>query len=106
MATVEFRTADDGLEPVEVLPGLTVMEAAVQSDIAGIEGVCGGAGICGTCHVFVDEIWLARLPAPNETEISILETLPNRCANSRLSCQIKMSEALNGMVLRAVPADR
>ncbi|MET0986368.1 MAG: 2Fe-2S iron-sulfur cluster-binding protein [Steroidobacteraceae bacterium] len=106
MATVEFRTSDDTLESVEVLPGLTVMEAAVQHDIAGIEGVCGGAGICGTCHVVVDAPWMARLPAANSTEISILETLPNRQANSRLSCQIKMSDALHGMVLRAVPADQ
>jgi 2Fe-2S ferredoxin len=91
----------DGTSHVLELPeGGSVMQGAVDSRIPGIDADCGGQCACATCHVFVDEAWLAMLPPMNEQEASMLgfaaETLPN----SRLSCQIPVTAALDGLVVR------
>lgn len=91
---------------VEVPAGLSAMEGAVQNAVPGIDGDCGGAAACGTCHVHVDPLWIDRIgPAGEGLETEMLALSDMRAENSRLSCQIKMSEALDGLVLH-MPKDQ
>ena len=84
---------------VDVPEGLTVMEGAVSNNIPGIDADCGGACSCATCHVFVDEDWFGRVGKIEHWEESMLGLTPDRQPNSRLACQIKLSDALNGLVV-------
>ncbi len=87
---------------VEVPLGLSVMRGAVDNNIPGIDADCGGECACATCHVYVQEPWFAQLgpPQPGSQEASMLSFAAVAQPNSRLSCQIKMSEALDGLVVR------
>jgi len=85
---------------VEVPAGWSVMEGAVKNLIPGIDADCGGACACATCHVFVNEDWLAKLPKKEDMEETMLDFAPDMAANSRLSCQIKVTPALDGLVVR------
>jgi ferredoxin, 2Fe-2S len=87
---------------VEVPVGLSVMKGAVNNGVPGIDADCGGECACATCHVYVDEAWLGRtgLPVPGSMEESMLSFAALKEANSRLSCQIAMSEALDGLIVR------
>ena len=85
---------------VEVPLGLSVMRGAVDNNIPGIDADCGGECACATCHVFVDDAWLAKTGEPSEQEASMLSFAATAQPNSRLSCQITMSAALDGMVVR------
>jgi 2Fe-2S ferredoxin len=101
MPKVTYIAFDGGERTVDVAEGLSAMEAAVQNGVAGIDGDCGGATACGTCHVYVDPAWTARTGGPaSETEKDMLEFADNRQPNSRLSCQIKVTSDLDGLVLR------
>jgi 2Fe-2S ferredoxin len=84
-------------------PGTTVMQGAVTNSVRGIIGDCGGACSCATCHVYVDPAWLDKVGEKSEAEAALLEEVCDGQFNSRLSCQIKVSEELNGMMVR-VPA--
>jgi 2Fe-2S ferredoxin len=85
---------------LEVKIGTPIMRAAVDAGTAGIIGECGGAAMCGTCHVLVDEDWLDRLPLMRQNEDDMLEcTAVPRQPNSRLSCQLSMTEKLEGLEL-------
>jgi 2Fe-2S ferredoxin len=91
----------DGVEhAVEVKPELSVMEGAVKNNIPGIDADCGGACACATCHVYVREDWLERAGTRSETEQSMLEFAECVAPNSRLSCQIKVTQQLDGLVVR------
>ncbi len=85
---------------VEVPVGWSAMEGAVKNLIPGIDADCGGACACATCHVFVDESWLSKLPPKEDMEETMLDFAPEVEANSRLSCQIKVTPELDGLVLR------
>lgn len=86
---------------LQVPEGQSLMQAAVSAGVRGIVGECGGSAMCATCHVYVDEAFADRLPAPLETELEMLEcTASERLPNSRLGCQIKLSAALDGLVVR------
>jgi 2Fe-2S ferredoxin len=86
---------------VEVPIGQNLMMAATSNDIKGIVGDCGGAMSCATCHVIVEESFAGLLPAPDDTENQLLDfTAAPREANSRLSCQILMSDLLDGLAVR------
>jgi 2Fe-2S ferredoxin len=87
---------------VEVPEGLSVMRGAVDNNISGIDADCGGECACATCHVYVDAAWLATtgLPQPGSQEASMLSFAALAQPNSRLSCQIKVSDALDGLVVR------
>jgi 2Fe-2S ferredoxin len=76
------------------------MEGAITNEIPGIDADCGGACACATCHVYVDPAWFEKLPPQDEMELSMLDFAIERQANSRLSCQIKVTEALDGLVVR------
>lgn len=85
---------------VDVPSGVSVMEGAVQNSVTGIDGDCGGCCACATCHVYVDPQWADRLPAREEMETEMLELAEEVRSNSRLACQIVMSDALDGLVVR------
>src|SRR5580658_9289065 len=85
---------------VDVPVGMTVMNAALKNGIDGILAECGGVCMCSTCHVFVDEKFLAKLPPAQDTEEAVLEIAAiERRPNSRLSCQIKMTDDLDGLIV-------
>ena len=105
MAKLIFVQPDGVRREVEAPAGITLMEAARRNDIAGIVAQCGGACACATCHVYVDPAWAAKLPPAEEMEEGMLETAWEPRANSRLSCQIQITAALDGLLV-TVPAQQ
>lgn len=92
---------DNGTEhQIEAKPGVSVMEAAVNNMVPGIDADCGGACACATCHVYVDEAWLEATGTPDEMEESMLDFASDQQPNSRLSCQIPVTDALDGLIVR------
>jgi ferredoxin, 2Fe-2S len=85
---------------LDVEPGISVMQAALNNNVRGIIAECGGACSCATCHVYVDDAWVEKLDAKSETEESMLDAVLDLQPNSRLSCQIKVTDALDGLVVR------
>ena len=85
---------------VEAEPGMTVMEAAVKNGIPGIAAECGGACACATCHVYVTEAWREATGSPEQMEEDMLDFAFDVRSESRLSCQIKITDALDGLVVR------
>ena len=85
---------------VEAQPGLSVMEAAVWNDVPGIEAICGGACVCSTCHVYIDEARRQTLEPQSPVEQDLLEDHEDLTPDSRLSCQIKITKGLDGLVVR------
>lgn len=100
MAKITFIQPDGKQQVVEADKGLTVMEAAKKNMVPGIEAECGGACACATCHVYVDPEWTDRVGAPNEMEADMLDFAFDVRDESRLSCQIKVTDELDGLVLR------
>jgi 2Fe-2S ferredoxin len=91
----------DGTEHVvEVRKGLSVMEGAVKNNIPGIDADCGGACACATCHVYVDEAWRSKTGEASAMEESMLDFADNVEPSSRLSCQIRVNDDLDGLVVR------
>ena len=84
---------------VEVDKGLTVMEGAVQNNIPGIDADCGGSMACATCHVYVKEDWFSKLPDKEMGEDDMLDQAFEPKSNSRLSCQLTVSDELNGLIV-------
>ena len=99
MPKINYITHDDKKHSIEVQNGLTVMEGAVQNDIPGIDADCGGGMACATCHVYVKEDWLDKLPKKEDGEEDMLDMAFEPKNNSRLSCQIIVSDELDGLVV-------
>lgn len=85
---------------LEVASGTSVMQAALDNNIRGIVADCGGSCSCATCHVYIDEKWLDKVSEKSEMEEILLEEVCDPQDNSRLSCQIEINDALEGMVIR------
>jgi 2Fe-2S ferredoxin len=101
MAKVIYVSATGEPREVDVPAGMTVMAAALKNGIDGILAECGGVCMCSTCHVFVDEKFFDKLPPAQDTEEAVLEIAAiERRPNSRLSCQIKMTDALDGLIVQ------
>jgi 2Fe-2S ferredoxin len=100
MVRIVFETLEGNRVEPDVPAQGTLMEAARQNDVPGIDADCGGCMACGTCHVVVDKAWYARLPPPTSAEQEILDCVREVEANMRLTCQIPITEALDGNVLR------
>lgn len=100
MAKITYVTCDDAVFEVEVEPGFSLMEGAVHNNVPGIDADCGGACACATCHVYIDESWLSKLLPREEMEEAMLEFANGPAPNSRLSCQIKVTDNLDGMIVR------
>ena len=99
MAKITFIDKEANVYTIEVENGLTVMEGAVQNNIPGIDADCGGGMACATCHVYVKEEWFNKLPEKATGEDDMLDQAYEPKANSRLSCQITVSDELNGLVV-------
>ena len=82
---------------IEVENGLSVMEGAIQKEIPGIDADCGGSMACATCHVYVDDQWFNKIPKAEDAEIDMIDMAFEPKKNSRLSCQIIVSEELDGL---------
>jgi ferredoxin, 2Fe-2S len=103
MAKITFIQPDGSSQTVEATVGQTVMEAAKLHNVPGIEAECGGACACATCHVYVDEEWREKTGSPSEMEEDMLDFAFDVREESRLSCQIKVAEELDGLVVRVPP---
>ena len=103
MAKITFKQPDGTEHSVNAAVGVTVMEAAKTNLVPGIEAECGGACACATCHVYVDPAWAEKTGKPAEMEEDMLDFAFDVRETSRLSCQIKVTEALDGLVVE-VPA--
>jgi 2Fe-2S ferredoxin len=99
MALIKFLLADGDTREIDGAEGMSVMEVAVANNLPGIDADCGGACACATCHVFVDPAWVDRLPPKAEQEEKMLEFAVGVQPSSRLSCQLKINAALDGLVL-------
>lgn len=99
MTKITFVEAIGSQKIVEAQNGFSLIRTVFDHGIEGLAAECGGALSCGTCHAFVAEGWFDRLPAPSENEQILLEYVPNVRPNSRLICQITVSEMLDGMVI-------
>lgn len=91
---------------VDVKSGQSVMEGALKNNLPGIEADCGGACSCATCHCYVDSNWLSRVGEASDVERSMLDFAEEVQPNSRLSCQIKLNDALSGLVVRLPETQR
>ena len=99
MPKITYITSDKQSRTIEVQNGLTVMEGAVQNDIPGIDADCGGGMACATCHVYVKEDWLDKLPKKEDGEEDMLDMAFEPKKNSRLSCQLIVSNELDGLIV-------
>jgi ferredoxin, 2Fe-2S len=100
MPKVNLIAHDGKTTTLDVASGTSVMLAALHSNTPGIYGECGGMLTCATCHVYVDAAWMAKLGVPQDDELAMLDfTAAERKPESRLSCQIEMSEGLDGLML-------
>ena len=99
MPKITYKTQDDKTHIIDVQNGLTVMEGAIQNGIPGIDADCGGGMSCATCHVYVNEEWLDKLPAKEDGEEDMLDMAFEPKKNSRLSCQLIVSDTLDGLIV-------
>ena len=101
MITIQFVPADSAApSQIQCKTGQSLMQAAIAANVDGIEAECGGVLTCSTCHVYVREPHASQLPLPSNDELGMLEfTASPRKRNSRLSCQIELTEALNGLTV-------
>ena len=100
MVKITYIEHDGTEHTVEVKNGLSVMEGAIRNNVPGIDADCGGACACATCHVYVDEAFAAETGRPAAMEDSMLDFAENVEPNSRLSCQIRVSDDLDGLIVR------
>ena len=99
MAKITYIEHQNTKHTIEVPSGLTVMEGALQNNIPGIDADCGGSMACATCHVYVQEKWLNKLSKTEDAEQDMLDMAFEPKKNSRLSCQILISDELDGLVV-------
>ncbi len=100
MAKITYIEFNGTSHEVDVPSSLSVMEGAIDNNIPGIEAECGGACSCATCHVYVDPAWTKVTGSPDHLEKDMLECAMDLQDNSRLSCQIEVSDELDGLVVR------
>ncbi len=99
MPKISYITPDGTRHDVDVESGYSVMEGAINNDIQGIVAECGGACACATCHSYIDEAWLDKLPEMDDMEDSMLDAAFERKSNSRLTCQLEMKDEWDGLIV-------
>ncbi len=97
MPKITYTDYQGNSKTIEVENGLTVMEGAIQNNIPGIDADCGGSMACATCHVYVEENWLDKIPKQEDGEIDMIDMAFEPKKNSRLSCQITIADELDGL---------
>jgi 2Fe-2S ferredoxin len=100
MAKITYVEFNGKEHVLDVAPGLSVMQGAVRHDVRGVIAECGGACSCATCHVYVHNAWFDKLGKKGEFEEALIDNVCDPRPNSRLSCQIEVSEELDGLVVR------
>ncbi len=100
MPKITYISSTGSPMTVNAAVGMSVMRAAVTNDVPGIDAECGGACACGTCHVIVDDAWAGKLPAPAAMELDTMDLVTDPGPNSRLSCQVTVTDAMDGLVVR------
>jgi 2Fe-2S ferredoxin len=105
MISITFISHSGASHQVLAQPGMSVMQAAKLNEVPGILAVCGGACACATCHVYISPEWADLVGSPSDMESLIIEFAQERGEHSRLSCQIELTESLNGLVVR-LPAEQ
>ena len=99
MPKITYNDNQGDSKTIEVENGHSVMEGAIQNDIPGIDADCGGSMACATCHVYVEEKWLNKLPKAEEADVDMIDMAYEPKKNSRLSCQLIVSEELDGLIV-------
>ena len=99
MPKITYIEHDGKTHTIEVASGLSVMEGAVQNNIPGIDADCGGSMACATCHVYVKEEWFNKLPKKEDGEEDMLDKAFEPKKNSRVSCQLMVSDQIDGLVV-------
>ena len=97
MPKVTYKDFKGNSKTIVVENGLSVMEGAIQNDISGIDADCGGSMACATCHVYVEEKWFEKIPKAEDAEVDMIDMAFEPKKNSRLSCQIIVSDELDGL---------
>lgn len=105
MPKITFVDINGGRHECEVASGISVMEGAIQNGIDGILAICGGSCACSTCHSYIDEAWMEAVGAPDDIEDSTLDLALDRKPNSRLTCQVEVTDAMDGMVVHVAQND-
>ena len=100
MAKITYIENDGKAHTIEAKPGQSVMEGAVKNNIPGIDADCGGACACATCHVYVDPAWAAALPPKSDMEEAMLDFAQVVAPTSRLSCQLRVTSDMDGLIVR------
>jgi 2Fe-2S ferredoxin len=100
MAKITYIEFDGTEHSVDVKPGLSVMEGAIKNNVPGIDADCGGACACATCHCYVDEAWREKVGEASAMEESMLDFADGVKPESRLSCQIRVKDDLDGLIVR------
>jgi ferredoxin, 2Fe-2S len=100
MPFITYIESDGTEHRIEAQLGRTLMQIAVDNGISGILGDCGGSCSCGTCHVYIGQLWVEKLPSISETEAFMLDVVPERRDASRLCCQIPLHADLDGIVVQ------
>tara|TARA_Y100001970_G_scaffold52064_1_gene65805 strand:+ start:214 stop:534 length:321 start_codon:yes stop_codon:yes gene_type:complete len=99
MPKITFKDYQGNSRTIEVENGLTVMEGAIQNEVPGIDADCGGSMACATCHVYVEESWFNKIPKAEDGEVDMIDMAFEPKKNSRLSCQITITDDLDGLVV-------
>ena len=99
MTKVTYQDLKGNSKTIEIENGLSVMEGAIQNEIPGIDADCGGAMACATCHVYVKDEWFNKIPKAEEAEVDMIDMAYEPKKNSRLSCQLTVSDELDGLVV-------
>ncbi|MCR9258347.1 MAG: 2Fe-2S iron-sulfur cluster-binding protein [Pseudomonadaceae bacterium] len=99
MVKITYIEHDGTQHQIDAEVGTTVMNAALDNLVPGIDADCGGECSCATCHVMVDKTWMPKVGSPSDAEESMLDLNPERVENSRLSCQIPVTDELDGLVV-------
>ena len=99
MTKITYTDQQGNSKTIDVENGLSVMEGAIQNNIPGIDADCGGSMACATCHVYVEEKWLNKIPKAEEAEIDMIDMAYEPKKNSRLSCQLIVSDELDGLII-------
>ena len=97
MVKITYRDFQGNSKTIDVETGLSVMEGAIQNEIQGIDADCGGSMACATCHVYVKDEWLNKIPKAEDAEVDMIDMAYEPKKNSRLSCQIIVSDELDGL---------
>ncbi len=99
MTKITYKDQQGNSKTIDIDNGLSVMEGAIQNEIPGIDADCGGSMACATCHVYVEDSWFNKIPKAEDAENDMIDMAYNPKKNSRLSCQIIVSDELDGLTV-------